>query len=172
MRETILLLLLIFTTSIFAQKCKFKINEVDEFTKNKILETRPAIFTSSGVGLGFSSSYSLKKINDEKYLKFKITSSSIFTLREGNKVMFKTNKEETINLKFPETIIANGSYNTSFRTTFWTGEILIPISDEINKRFQNEKIIKLRVYTGDGYVDGEINSKRATKFVEHLKCIQ
>jgi len=172
MKKIILLTLILTTNFILGQNCKYKINETDEFTKNKILETKAELFTISGMGLGFSCGYSLKKINENKYLKLSISSPSIFTLRQGSEIMFKTDKEETINLKFPETVIADGQYNSTLKSTHWGAYILIPIPNDINERLLNEKISKLRVYTGDGYIDDDIKEKRAVKFVEYLKCIQ
>ena len=159
----------------FSQNCKYKINETDEFTKNKILETKYELLTISGLGFGFSSGYSLKKVNNNRYLKLGISSPSIFTLREGRDIMFKTSAEDVISLKFPETIIADyisgtriGSSTTPSR---WSGTILIPISDETYQRLLVEKILKVRIYTGDGYVDDDIKEKKAIKFQELLKCI-
>lgn len=160
------------TYGMSSQNCKYKMNEVDEFTNDRILETKADVFTISGMGLGFSCGYSLKKINDQRYLKLNVMSPSIVSLREGDEIMFKTDKEETINMTFPTTVIAEGIYNSALKSTHWNASILIPIPDNVNERFLNETLIKLRVYTTDGYVDDDIKAKRAKKFVEYLKCIQ
>ncbi len=172
MRKSLSLITLFFSIICFGQNCKYKTNEIDEFTKNKILETKIEVFTVSGMGLGFSTSYTLKKINEKRYLNFKITSPSIFTLREGDKIMFKTDSENTIDLIFPNTIIANNVYNSHLKTTTWLENILIPIDELTYQRLSNEKVLKLRVYTTDGYIDDDINEKRSKKFKELLKCIE
>jgi hypothetical protein len=176
MKKIILPALLLITSTIIGQNCKYKINEIDEFTKNKVLETKGGLLTMSGLGFGFSCSYSFKKINDIKFLNLSITSPSIFTLRQGRDIMFKTDKEETVILNFAETIVAefvSGSrIGTMTSPSFWTGSILIPISNENFERLVNEKVLKLRVYTGDGYVDDDISVSSAKKFKEQLKCIE
>jgi hypothetical protein len=172
MKKIILIILLSGSFTMFGQNCKYKIDEIDEFTKSRIIETRESLFTISGMGLGFSCGYSLKKINDSRYLKLIITSPSIFTLRKGNKIMFLTDKEETIDLYFPESVVADGAYNSSLKSTHWSAHIYIPISNNINERLLNEKLKKLRVYTADGYIDDDIKEKRAIKFVNYLRCIQ
>lgn len=167
------LLLLGLTASItYSQDCKYKRNEVDEFTKHKILETKEGIFTISGMGLGFSVGYSLLKINDQRILKFNVVSPSIFTLQKGSEIMFKTDAENTINLIFPESVIANGLYNNALKATHWSGSIQIYLTEENYQRLLNEKLLKLRIYTSAGYIDDDINTKRDNKFKEQLKCIK
>lgn len=171
MKKNTFLILVLFSTFIYGQDCKYKRNEVDEFTKDKILETKPELFTISGMGLGFSTSYSLLKINDQKFIKFNVTSPSIFTLQKGSEIMFKVEAENPIILTFPESIVANGSYNTSLKSTHWGGSIVIPINDINYQRLLNEKITKLRVYTANGFIDDDISEKRDKKFKALLTCI-
>ncbi len=176
MKKIILFILLSVSNIAISQNCKYKTNEVDEFTKNTILETKGGILTISGMGLGFSTAFSLKKINNTRYLNFQVISPSIFTLREDDEIMFKTDSENTINFKFPKTIIADyisgTRIGTSTTPSMWTGKILIPISDENYERLLAETISKLRVYTSDGYVDDDIKGKRAKKLQKYLKCIE
>jgi|GEM_PF-3164934 len=170
MKKTLFIALL-FANFTFGQNCKYKINTIDEFTKSQILQTKEEILTVSGMGFGFSTSYAFKKIDNARYLRLGISSSKIFTLKKGEEILFKTENENPVSLKFSETTIADGQYNSSFKTTHWGGSVLIPISDEVYNRLQNEKIVKLRVYTADGYVDDDIKEKRAVKFKELLNCI-
>lgn len=172
MRPIYLIALILTSTFVYSQDCKYKKNEVDEFTKHKILETKSELFTISGMGLGFSTNYSLLKVNENRFLKLTITSPSIFTLEKGSDIMFKVEAENAITLTFPESIVANGSYNTTLKSTHWNGYIIIPISEENYQRFLNEKISKLRVYTSNGYIDDDISEKRDKKFKNLLSCIQ
>lgn len=171
MKRITFLILTLASTISYSQDCKYKRNEVDEFTKHKILETKEELFTISGMGLGFSTTYSLLKINDKRYITFKVTSPSIFTLRKGSEIMFKTELENPITLEFPDSIVANSTYISSLKSTFWNGSMDIPLSEEAYQRLLNEKITKLRVYTTDGFVDDDIASKRDKKFKSLLTCI-
>lgn len=167
------LITILFTSAIiYSQDCKYKRNEVDEFTKHKILETKPELFTISGMGLGFSTSYTLLKINDQRYISFSATSPSIFTFQKDGEIMFKVESENAIILSFPESVVANGTYNSSVKSTHWSATIGIPISEEIYQRFLKEKIAKLRVYTAKGFIDDDISEKRDKKFKQLLKCIE
>ncbi|HEX8576981.1 MAG TPA: hypothetical protein VF677_11870 [Flavobacterium sp.] len=172
MKKIIIALILGFTTFGYSQNCKYKINEVDEFSKNKILETKKEAFTMSGIGFGFSTNYSLKKINNDRYLKLYISSPKIFTLRQGDQIMLKTDSENTVSLVLMQTTIARSSYNDQLGSTTWYEDVLIPITDENYQRLLTENILKLRVYTADGYIDDDVKEKRAKKFKEILKCIE
>lgn len=170
MKKTLFIAVL-FANFTFGQNCKYKINTIDEFTKSQILQTKDELLTVSGMGFGFSASYAFKKIDNTRYLRLGVSSPSIFTLKKGDEILFKTENENPVSLKFPETIIADGQYNSSLKTTHWGTYILIPISDDVYSRFQNEKILKLRIYTADGYIDDDVKEKRAVKFKELLNCI-
>lgn len=168
---TLVLFAIILSVSSYSQNCKYKTNEVDDFTKNKILETKEELLTISGMGFGFSTSYNLKKVNENRYLKLNVSSPNIFTIKAGDEIMFKSNNDKPISLKFSETVILEPQYNSSSRSTIWYGFILIPISDENYIRLLQEPISKLRFYTSDGFIDDEIKDKRGKKFKELLKCI-
>ena len=159
MKKIILGLLLVTSMISFSQNCKYKINETDEFTKNKILETEFE-WISSNIGGSF------KKINDKKALRLQLNSSSVFSVREGSKVMFLTDKEEPITFIFPETNISKISTMTSFYSINY-----LMLSEENQNRLLNEKISKIRIYYSDGYIDTDIKEKKAIKFQELLKCI-
>lgn len=156
----------------FAQDCDYKRNEVDEFTKKTILETKEEALAISGMGMGFSCTYNLLKIDGIRYLKLHVYSPKIFTLKQGSNIMLKTDKENPITLTFPETVIADHSYNSSIKTTHWSGIVLIPISDDAYNRMRNENISKLRVYTADGYIDDDVKAKHDKKIKKALTCIQ
>lgn len=159
MKKIILGLALLSMSISFSQNCKYKTNEVDEFTKNKILETEFE-WISPNIGSSF------KKVNEKKALRLQINSSSVFSVREGSNVMFLTDKEDPITLVFSETNISK----ISTLTSFYSINYLI-LSDENQARLLNEKITKIRIYYSDGYVDTDIKEKKVMKFKELLKCI-
>lgn len=176
MRKILLSFLFLVSAAMMSQNCKYKTNEVDEFTKNTILETKGGILTMSGMGFGFSAGYSMKKINNTKFLNFFVNNSSVFTLREDDEIMFKTDSDNVISFKYPKTTIPNYVPGTRIGTTttpsMYSANILIEISDDNYRKLLAEKILKLRVYTSDGYIDNDIKSKRANSFQEALKCIE
>lgn len=162
MKNITFLLLILLTTLSYGQDCKYKRNEVDQFTKNKVLETKSE-------WLGENIAYTLKKIDDTKYLRIELGSYSVFAINDGAKLMFLTDKDESIELIFPKYEISKttpGAVASQYVVE------TINISGDVLKRLQTEKIIKVRFYTTEGYIDKPIKEKRASKFRDQLKCIE
>jgi len=160
MKKIIIAWILVFTSFGYSQNCKYEKNEIDEFTKNKILETKFEWLTPN-------QGYAFKKINKSKNLKIKLNYNSVFSIRKNDKIMFLTENNEPITLLFEETVISNIlNLNNFYIIT------LINISDKIVDRFKNESINKIRIYYSDGYLDYDVKEKRAKKFKEILKCIE
>lgn len=160
MKKNICLILLLTSSLFYSQDCKYQRNEVDQFTKNKVVETKFE-------WLAEQTGYSLLKVDSVKFLKLYVESFKVFSIKDGAKLMFLTDKEEPITIVFPK-------YDISKRGTsseFYISET-ITLSDEDFKRFQNEKITKVRYYTTEGYIEKNIKEKRANKFRESLKCIE
>ncbi|MEZ0004913.1 hypothetical protein ABH942_000256 [Flavobacterium sp. 28YEA47A] len=169
--KKILLLLLLSGSLAYGQKCKYKRDEVDEFTKHRILETKDNPLTISWTS-SFSCTYNLLNIDDKRYLVLNAYGPSAFTLREGAEVLFKTDAEEPIRLAFPKTVISGSGYNSSLKNIYFTASQMIPLPDEAYSRLLKEGITKLRVYTGQGYADDEVKPKHDKKLKEMLKCIE
>jgi hypothetical protein len=160
MRKITFLCLILTSTFIYSQDCKYARNEVDEFTKNKVVETKSE-WLAPNVG------YSLKKINDSKFLRLEINLFTVFSIRDGAKLMFLTDHDEPITMLFPKYEISR----VGSASNFYIVEYLELTADLI-ERFKNEKINKIRFYTTDGYSDRDIKEKRDKKFKELLKCIE
>lgn len=160
--KNILIMLLFSSCLIYSQDCKYKKNEVDEFTKNKILETNYE-------WLGEQTGYTLKKVNESRFLQVRIESFKMLSIHEGSKLMFLTEKEDPITILFPKFDISKRS--DSPLKEYYIVES-IPLSDDIYERFKNETTTKVRIYTSDGYIEKKIKDKRALKFRELLKCIE
>lgn len=176
MKKVIIIFGFLITIFGYGQDCKYKRNEIDEFTKSKILETKSELLTISGMGFGFSSSVSFKKVDNQRYLKLAITSPSVFSIRKDDKIMFKTNAETSIELSFVETIISDYISGTRIGTSTTPSThkamIIIPLSNSELERLYTEDILKARIHTSDGYIDDDVKSKRAKKIKEYAKCIE
>lgn len=160
--KKLLWIVLIFTGFGYSQDCKYKKNEIDDFTKKKIIETKSEWLCENVA-------YSFKKNDDTKYLRVEIGSFKVFAISDGAKLMFLTDKEDPIVLIFQKYEISRTTPGAI--ASQYVSEI-INISEDVLKRFQNEKITKVRIYTTDGYIDHDIKEKRFKRFQETLKCIQ
>ena len=159
MKHLYLMTLLITSTFVFSQDCKYQRNEVDEFTKNKIIETKFE-------WLGEQTGYTLKKINNTQILAMYLESFNVFSIKDGAKIMFLTEKEDPITLIFPKYEISKRGKSSEF----YISENII-LSNKEYERLQNETISKVRFYTTDGYIEKNVKEKRASKFRDQLKCI-
>ncbi|MCC9066334.1 hypothetical protein [Flavobacterium piscisymbiosum] len=162
MKKFYLITFLFTSLIIHSQDCKYKRNEVDEFTKHKVLETKSE-------WLAENIAYTLIKINDAKFLSIELGSFKVFAISDGAKLMFLPDKGDPIVLLFPKYEISKttpGAVASQYVTQS------INISDEIYQRFLDEKITKVRFYTTDGYIDKPVKEKRANKFRQQLKCIE
>lgn len=172
MKKIILLFMMLAGLTMNAQKCKYAKNEVDKFTNKTILETKTDAFGISGIGMGFSSSYSLYKSDDNKYIKFMFTTTgSVFAISKGEGVMLKLQNGDVVTLDFLESVVSDISHNTAMKSSVKKITTLVPITDQNIEKFNNSLVTDIRVYTTDGYVDDEVKEKRAKIFQELLKCI-
>ena len=165
----ILFLIMISSLSVAAQDCKFKKNEVDEFTKQKVLETKQETLSKSGT---FYSAITAKKINDQRILEVYFSSLSLFSLYEGKTLMLLTDKGDVIELKFPESKVSDRLYNSAAKTTTWFQTQYFPLNDDTYRKLLSSKINKVRVNSSDGYIDSEVKDKWWKKDQELLKCIE
>lgn len=172
MKKLIILIVIIFSFNLSNSQCNFKIDKVDEFTGHKILETKEKWLTMSGMGFGISTTISFRKINEDRFMKFHVTTTGdIFTLKKGESLLFKTDKDEIITLNFDETIVAEGSYNTSLKMTIWAAFQYVHINDENYEKLLNSNVVLLRFHSNDGYIQKKVKQKRYKKIIEILNCI-
>ena len=164
------LLLILFSTNLFAQKIKQR--EIDEFTKNKVVRTSWETINSD---LKFTCSIRGTIINDSYYLDFKIMMGmgGVFAIPDGESIMLLLENEEVIKIHNPEhTISSVGEGATGMMGSGSDGVFLsCKVAHEQLKSISASNISKVRIYTTDGYVESDINkrkAKKAKKLVELL----
>jgi len=170
MKKIIIALILVFTTFGYSQNCKYEKNEVDEFTKNKILKVKGSdIFrTSMFTGLSFQ----MSKINDIKFITFALVSKNAFVLEEGNdKLMFKTKDGRIINIAFNKTIVSEIQNMPNVGTLFFAHQN-VKLTDDLISQLNDIEIIKARIYIKDGYIEEDVKKKSFKNISTDLKCIE
>lgn len=166
-KAIIFILLIIGTTNSFGQ-CKFKRNEVDEFTKKLIRETKPV--SVAGV---FSQNYTVafKQVNDSYFLKFSYGSTGTLSMviGEGDKLMIRFDNDSVLTLQSLELTTANhyfSQYSNSTGITCSYG-----ITPEEIEMIARNKAVKIRFYMTDGYFEKETKSDGVEKMRSNAKCI-
>ena len=167
MKKLFLLIVLVSVFGFSQKDCKFKINKIDDFTKEKYILTdnKVASFDMQENQILF---YFLS--NKENYLGVKISFSghhsiiinqnqSISLLFDnGNVIDLKNTNIEAGKLK------GNGGLLSS--TDF---DILFVLNEDLVNSLKT-KIVKIRVNTTDGFKDFDVKEKRYNKILETLNC--
>jgi hypothetical protein len=97
----------------------------------------------------------------------------VFSIDKDMQIMFKLDNGDIVtlnNLKF--TVTCNGCGATGFVGSQAEGiDVRYPITKEQVEKLKAGKIVKVRVYTGDGYIDQDIKDKNAEKVTASLNLL-
>jgi len=166
-----IVIILIFTTfyiQISAQEIVE--DKIDEFTKNSVKRTswEKLVFE-----LDLTAYFRISKINDIFYFDLKAMDQSVFSIAEGQEIMFKLKNGKIIklnNLEYALTCTGCGAIGYA-----GSGGIGIKVSYEISKEFLDllraNQVEKIRIYTSKGYIEKEIKEKFAKKLENAFKLI-
>lgn len=170
MRKTFITTLLFFTALMQSQNCKFEKEEVDEFTNKKIVVVRGSdIFRTSLItGLSFQ----VSKINESKFITFSLVSGKLFVLEKGiDKIMIKTKDNQILNIDFDTTVISDIVRNPTTGILYFAKQS-VALSDNLFNELKNIEVVKVRIYTKEGYIEKEVKKKHSTNISDDLKCIE
>jgi hypothetical protein len=163
MKKYILLLLMLSVWS-YGQDCKFVVNEVDAFTKEKKTITKRQLICDK-----LSSSISLSFIkNKYTYLKVEYSSTGINSIVVGtnNKLIFMLNDDSMIEL-FPLEVVS-GEF-TSMNSTVISVNYLI--TNESISKIRNIGIKKIRFNSTKYYYDFDVTrEKLIAKLNNQIDC--
>lgn len=163
MKRLLYLQLIVFLSiNCFGQKLAE--NKVDEFTKASVKRTSWELLTKKGIYSNVRLSY----IDDRRYLDIKFMQSgyigfggSIFSIRDGENISFKMSNDSIINLSVPKYEIACsgcGAVGLIGLQAYGIG-INIPLNDSIIAVLSSTPVVKIRIYTTDGYIEADVPAK-------------
>jgi hypothetical protein len=143
-----------------------KENQVDEFTKNKVIRTSWEFISKSKIYAHVRAS----KINGDQTLDFRFMlpgGDHVFAIPTGDAIMFKLENDSIITLKNTEhKISCSGCGAVNIIGSQAEGvEIFSILSQADIEQLSKYKIKKIRLYTTDGYREAEI----ADKFQDIIK---
>ena len=170
MKKILLILLFIFSINSFAQKIEK--NELDEFTKDLIIETEWQTLTSEFGGYSY---FRIKKINDFTFLELRFfLKDGFYSIKKGDKLMLmKENKDvfEIYAIDHYISCIGCASVGLVGSKAFGIRPAYI-ISEESLNQLKKSKIIKFRIYTADGYRDFELTEKKDKRLKDAILNIE
>lgn len=173
------------TTSVdsVSYECKYSTNEIDDFTGNEKVVTKPQLFVAH-TDSSLMKYYKRKKqqyleiecytgrVNDVKALYIYVTIQTkkayeyYGALSSDSKVMFKMNNGDLVELKIASSDFGDTNYDYGY-TTYST---YMMVDDSDIDSFINNSVDKVRVYWSKGYEDYDCDNPNLLK--ELFYCIK
>ena len=173
MKKVLLLAVLIISANAFCQKITK--NQIDKFTKKRIIETsfeqivsEKNVLTLMNQGKGNGSikksfALSFESVNDSVFLRLKWASDAVVAVATDAKLILLNDKDETFTFKSASYSIAGkGAGATGFYGSAQYGLDLYFYGDV--SKLQSQIIKSMRIYTTDGYIDLDINKDKTDLF--------
>lgn len=165
MKKLIILILLPFLS--IAQDCKLKKNEIDSFTKQKVVQTKQlSIFNEIARSI-------VVELNFDKIIYFDLeyysSSVKVRSINPSNNVLFLLNDGSVIsctNIQFEEPTQVSGLMNVKDNLY----KFKLEISKEDLTRINEIKIKTVRIENSDDPLDMNLKDKQTKRFYEELTC--
>jgi hypothetical protein len=168
-------LIAIFPLTLLSQK--IKVDEVDKFTKLRVIETTFEKVSSDNSPLGTTGGRmmknvwaGIKQVNGTNYLRLKWCSNKVFAMGEGAHVIFLDRQGETYKYENAEyTLSGIGEGTVGYVGSLIYGLDIYLLGD-VTQLLQKE-IDAFRIYTTDGYVDFDVTKKGNGVFSKLVELI-
>jgi hypothetical protein len=170
MKHVLIILFSLLTYGAVAQKIAKK--EIDEFTKVKKVETSWEVMYRT-MGCGCQSFFMFNKSNDVIYFNFKYAERNTPLISEGSYFMLKLSNDSIVKFIAKETAVpcrGCGSIGFMGSEMFGTNSYYF-VNPEYYELLKNNLIAKFRFKTMDGFIEYELNEKRAKAFQESFNLI-
>jgi hypothetical protein len=189
MKYKILLSLTLASTLSFGQNCKYEKNEIDKFTKKKVVITKSEkVFAT----LNTSGFYTVKQDGDNYYIEFDYLVQTSFSgtsraatniaVKEKDQLMFLLENDEVVTLESSSTVQTQMKPNMQSGLVNWElNDVAYPITKEQLTILQSAKTKTLRIYRTIGYdaqnlgqqefMDVDIKKASQDDIQKMIKCV-
>jgi hypothetical protein len=159
MKNIFLAALCMLSISAFSQNCKYEKNEIDKFTKKKVVITKSEkVFYT----LNTSGFYTVKQDGENYYIEFDYLVQTSFSgtsnaeknisIKQNDQLMFLLENDEIVTLVSANTVQTQMKPNMTSQLVNWElNDVSYPISLEQLKTLQSAKTKILRIYRTIGY---------------------
>ncbi len=146
----------------YAQNCKYEKNEIDKFTKKKVVVTKSEkVFAA----LNTSGFYTVKQDGENYYIEFDYLVQTSFSgtsnaeknivIKQNDQLMFLLENDEVVTLKASKTIQTQMKPNMTTQLVNWElNDVSYPVTKEQLSTLQSAKTKTLRIYRTIGF-DGQ-----------------
>jgi hypothetical protein len=168
-RKTLLLLLIITSSLAFSQTLEE--NKVDEFTNASVKRTS---WETLNMTRKFDAYFRISKIDSIVLFDLKMILGNVFSIDEGQEIMFKLTNDEIVKLPNLEyEITCSGCGAIGYAGSRAQGiYVKYPMKSEQIEKLMNDRVEKIRVYTNVGYVEDEFRNEDYLKFQKALTLVK
>jgi hypothetical protein len=150
------------TFFVSAQNCKYVKNEIDKFTKKKVIITKSEKIVAT---LNTSGFYTVKQDGDNYYIEFDYLVQTSFsgtsnaekniTIKQNDQLMFLLENDEVVTLTSSKTVQTEMKPNMATKMINWElNDVAYPVTKEQLSALQSAKTKTLRIYRTNGF-DGQ-----------------
>jgi hypothetical protein len=162
MKYKILLSLTLASTLSFGQNCKYEKNEIDKFTKKKVVVTKSEkVFAT----LNTSGFYTVKQDGDNYYIEFDYLVQTSFSgtsnaekniaIKQNDQLLFLLENDDVVTLTSSKTVQTQMKPNMATQLINWElNDVSYPVTKEQLNTLQSAKTKTLRMYRTIGF-DGQ-----------------
>jgi hypothetical protein len=172
------ILLPLLISPLFCISQKLTENQVDEFTKNTVKRTSWEPLSKTG---RMYAHVRAAKINDKYSLDLKLMfkegllyGTSVFAVKDGQNVMLKLDNDSIVKLDVLKyEISCRGCGAINLIGSDGQGVHLIMLLDKETVAYlSGNKVVKIRVYTTDGYTESDIKEKHQQSISSLFKLLE
>ena len=157
---------------------KIKVNEMDKFTKQQIIETSfekivsdNKLLSPSGGRLMKDIWIAFRKVGDMEYMRLKWCTNNVLAMDSAAKVIFLDDNGNTytfLNTEF--TVAGEGEGTVGLFGSALYGLNIYLTGDY--SALEGKNITDMRIYTTDGYIDFELNKKARNTIAKTYKVFK
>lgn len=147
-------------------------NKIDDFTNLKVKRTS---WETLNMTYSYSAYFRISRINDNNYFDLKMMlGGKAFSIDKNQEIMFKLNNNEFVKLQNPEfTVTCTGCGAKGFNGSGAQGlKISYPLNEDDINKLKNNTVVKIRIYTNDGYVENDTKESIANKIPIALMLVE
>lgn len=178
MKKLIISALACVSLCVSANAQKIKVNEIDKFTKQQVIETSfekivsdKSVLGSSGGRLMKNIWIAFRKVNDNEYLRLKWCTNNVLAMDSNADVIFLDEEGNTYTFQNTDFTVAGKGEGT---VGAW-GSALYGLNIYLTgdcSALEGKVITDMRINTTDGYIDFELNKKATNTISKTYKVFK
>jgi len=149
---------------------KLEENKVDDFTKKSVKRTSWETLVST---FSLNAHFRFSLVDGYETFDLKMMRDEVFSIDKDAEVMFMLDNNDVVKVQNLEyAITCKGCGATGFQGSSAEGiQAFYTISKDDIEKMKAHKVLKVRIYTNDGYIDNDVKEKNAVKIMACLNLL-